>query len=57
VPTLVIHGEEDLVPREAAAHIAAAIPGGRLSILRNCGHFAYLERPGEVHREVTEFLR
>lgn len=56
-PTLVVHGEEDFVPREAVARIADAVPGGKLSVLPGCGHFAYLERPRQVHREVTEFVR
>ena len=56
IPTLVIHGEYDLVPTECAAHIAHAIPGARFVVLKECGHFAYLERPDDVFREVAEFF-
>ncbi len=56
-PTLVIHGDYDLVPVECAAHIAQAMPGARLVVLRDCGHFSYLECPDEVHKTIVDFIR
>jgi proline iminopeptidase len=56
VPTLVVHGDRDLVPVAMATHIADAIPGTRLSVLAGCGHFAYLERPDDVHRVIGDLL-
>jgi pimeloyl-ACP methyl ester carboxylesterase len=56
VPTLLIHGDTDMIPVDLAAHIAEVIPDSRLSVLDGCGHFAYMERPEEVHRLVTDFL-
>lgn len=56
VPTLLIHGDRDLIPRSCAEHLARAISDARLLVLRECGHFAYLERPDEVHQAVGEFL-
>ena len=56
IPTLVIHGHLDLIPRVCAEHIAHAIPGARLVVLSDCGHFAYLECPEEVRTAVAEFL-
>ena len=56
VPTLVLHGESDFVPMVCPEHIARAIPGARLVVLGECGHFAYLERPDEVHVAVAEFF-
>ena len=56
VPTLVLHGDYDFVPQECAAHIARAIPGARLVVLKDTGHFAYLERPDAVRKELSEFL-
>jgi pimeloyl-ACP methyl ester carboxylesterase len=56
VPTLVLHADSDFIPPEIADHIARAIPGARLVVLRNCGHFSYLECPDEFARAVTEFL-
>jgi proline iminopeptidase len=57
IPTLVLHGAYDLVPLECAAHIAQAIPGASLVVLKDCGHFAYLERPDEVRQEIVNFVR
>lgn len=56
IPTLVLHGEHDFFPLECASHIAQAIQGARLVVLRECGHFAYLETPDEVHKEISDFL-
>ena len=56
IPTLVLHGEDDFVPVELAAHIAEAMPNGRLVVLPECGHFAYLEAPDAVHEHVTALL-
>lgn len=56
IPTLVIAGDHDFIPQEIAAHIAQAIPKARLVTLGNCGHFAYLERAGEVRDALNEFF-
>lgn len=56
VPTLVIHGDKDFVPVEVASHIAEAIPDAQLSVLPDCGHFAYLEYPDLVQGQITAFL-
>jgi proline iminopeptidase len=56
VPTLSLHGEYDHIPVECAAHIAQAIPGARFVLLRECGHFSYLECPNEVRKEIGDFF-
>jgi proline iminopeptidase len=57
LPTLVLHGEQDFIPVELATPIATAIPGARLAVLPACGHFAYLEWPDLVHKQVAALLR
>ena len=57
IPTLVLHGEDDLVPVALAARIAEAMPRGRLVVLERCGHFAYLECPDAFHEHVTSLFR
>ncbi len=56
MPTLVLHSESDFIPAECAAHIVQAIPGARLAMLPDCGHFAYMEAPEAVRRELTAFI-
>jgi pimeloyl-ACP methyl ester carboxylesterase len=56
-PTLVIHGEYDLVPVECAIHIADAIPRARLEVLQDYGHFAYMENIEVVMRVVEEWMK
>ena len=56
IPTLIIHGEHDLIPAACAERIAHAIPTARFVLLKDCGHFSYLERPEQVHQEVCDFF-
>ncbi len=56
VPTLVLHGEADLIPVDVAVRIADAIPGSRLVVLPSCGHFVFLEAPDAVVMHVRRFL-
>jgi pimeloyl-ACP methyl ester carboxylesterase len=56
IPTLVLHGDHDLVPVEVARHIADAIPDARVVVLPDCGHFSFLEQPEAVHAAIAELL-
>jgi proline iminopeptidase len=56
VRTLLVHGERDLVPVECARRIADGLPDATCVVLDRCGHFSYLERPGEVKAAVTRFV-
>ncbi len=56
VPTLIIHGDGDLIPLELARHVADAIPDARLEVLNDCGHFAYLEQPDPTFWAIAGFL-
>jgi proline iminopeptidase len=53
IPTLVLHGEDDFIPVALAARIAHAMPRGRLVVLERCGHFAFLESPEAVYKQVV----
>lgn len=57
IPTLILHGDYDFVPVACAAHIAEAIPDARFVVLKDCGHFSYLERPDEVRQILSKFLQ
>jgi proline iminopeptidase len=56
IPTLIVHGDYDFIPAACATHIAEAIPGARLIVLRDCGHFSYIERPDAVREALGEFV-
>lgn len=57
VPTLIIHGESDVLPINTADEIAASIRGSKLVVLKQCGHFPYIEKPQECLEIIEEFLR
>jgi proline iminopeptidase len=56
IPTLVIHGDYDFIPLETAVRIAQAMPAARLVVLKDCGHFPYLERPAEFCWAIDDFF-
>lgn len=55
-PTLVLLGRNDhLVPLADAQELARALPDGRVRVLE-AGHVPMAEQPGELSRELLEFL-
>lgn len=56
-PTLIIHGDYDTVPVKAAYTIRDLISGSRCIILRDCGHYPFIESPKEFFRIVHAFLQ
>jgi proline iminopeptidase len=57
LPALFLHGEGDPLPVSAAVETAALIPGARVQLIEEAGHFPWLERPGVVRAAVEAFLR
>lgn len=57
IPTLVIAGDKDFFPLEVAAHIADAVPNAKMVTTKDCGHFAFLECPGEVRNALLDFFK
>ena len=57
VPTLVVHGEDDVVPFATSQGFAAAIPGAELLVLEGVGHFPWMENPVPFFTAVNTFLR
>lgn len=56
VPTLVIHGEDDVsIPVERAEQLAAGIPGARLELVSGA-HQSNVDRPAETSRLIRDFL-
>lgn len=56
-PTLLIWGEKDTAtPVSDAKIIEQEIPDAGLCVIRGAGHFAFVERPFEVHVILNNFL-
>jgi proline iminopeptidase len=55
IPSLVLHGESDPIPIEAAA-TAAELIGAAFHRLPRCGHVPYVEAFGDFERLVNDFL-
>lgn len=55
-PTLVIWGEKDAVtPLSEGKIIAENIPGAKFAVVKNAGHFLFLEKPEEFIKLIKEF--
>jgi pimeloyl-ACP methyl ester carboxylesterase len=58
VPTLVIHGREDLaIPVENARRLAERIPGAELVVLEGAGHLYHSEQAEAADAAVLAFMR
>jgi proline iminopeptidase len=56
IPTLIVTGREDFIPVEIAEHAAAAMPSAELRVIDGCGHFSFMECPGELRAALEKFL-
>ncbi len=54
-PVLLVYGDHDWSRGEERAAEARAIPGARMRVIKNAGHFLALDAPDEVVRAVAEF--
>ncbi len=58
VPALVMWGEEDrIIPAGHARRAEAMIPGSRVHVLADAGHWPHLDRPEAFRDALREFLR
>jgi pimeloyl-ACP methyl ester carboxylesterase len=56
IPTLVVHGEEDVVvPPANGILLAERIPGARLRLWKNAGHLYLIDEP-RADREIGRFF-
>ena len=56
LPTLLLHGKDDIIPMSAAMEIRESIPGAQLVQIPHCGHFPYIESPDILFSEIDRFL-
>ena len=55
VPVLVIHGELDFFPPQCSERIARAIPGAKLVVLPESGHFSYIDAAQALRGALAAF--
>jgi pimeloyl-ACP methyl ester carboxylesterase len=56
-PTLIVWGAEDRVlPVECGQLYQAAMPGSKLEVMEECGHWPHYEKPRELAEIVERFL-
>lgn len=57
MPTLIIWGDKDTeTPIEEGKLITKLIPDSRIEIIKNAGHFMFLEKPEEFIKLIKEFV-
>lgn len=55
--TLVIHGDVDPIPYVTAERICGKIKKSQFVLLRECGHFPYVESPNIYFKAINAFLQ
>lgn len=56
-PTLIIHGNEDVMPLTSSEHIHDAIGSSALIKIEQCGHFPFVEQPEPFFNAINTFLK
>lgn len=56
-PTLVIYGDYEILAESAGKQIADLIPNAKYTLLEDCGHFPFIEKPEAYFGAINEFLK
>lgn len=56
VPTLILHGDSDPIPPSTTQDIHENIHHSKYVLMKNCGHFPYVEDPATYFKYINEFL-
>jgi len=56
VPVLVVHGARDLTPEVASRDFASAFPHARFELMKESGHFPFVDAPEDFAKLVGPFL-
>ena len=55
-PTLVLFGQSEAAVNLHAQKMTKALPNSRLEVIKNSGHFPFIENPTEFDKSVRSFL-
>lgn len=56
-PTLIVNGDSDPLPIEAPYKVHKHIPQSKFVVLKNTGHFMFVESPDELFSIISDFLK
>lgn len=56
MPTLILHGDVDPIPPTTAQKTHESISGSKYILMKNCGHFPYVEDPDVYFKHLKTFL-
>jgi pimeloyl-ACP methyl ester carboxylesterase len=57
VPTLIVHGADDMIPVSLADYLHKNIKGSKLEIILDAGHMVMMEKPEEFNNAVMKFIK
>jgi proline iminopeptidase len=57
VPTLIIYGDKEPAATLSAPHLMSHLADGKMEIIRECGHFPFIEQPDIFFNAIKEFLK
>ncbi|WP_298223251.1 alpha/beta fold hydrolase [Flavobacterium sp.] len=55
-PVLIFQGENDIITVETAMEIEKAFPNSKLVLMKNCGHYGWLDAPEVYFSNIKSFL-
>ncbi len=56
IPTLVITGDADPIPVKAEKEMADSVKNAQFFVIRQSGHFPYIEQPNVLFSKINQFL-
>jgi proline iminopeptidase len=56
-PTLIIHGDYDVIPTEAIERMGKEIKNAEMHIVKECGHFVHIEKPEFYFNTIRSFIK
>lgn len=57
MPTLILHGDTDVIPMSSVQKIHESIPQSQFVLLKNCGHFSHIESPDAFFNHIEAVLQ